>query len=125
MRRLSSSLAAFALLFGLLVAGCGDSQKTDAPKPSPGTPVPATLKLVIYTSHGKEHYAPCLARFRKAHPEIEVPEPIDIGATDLALRIRGEAKNPQCDVWWGGPHYDFIDAEKRGLLQPYKPSWAA
>ncbi|HTL51388.1 MAG TPA: extracellular solute-binding protein [Planctomycetota bacterium] len=125
MRPLPLPLAAATLLLILLVAGCGDSQKTDASKTPPGTPAPAPLKLVIYTSHGKEHYGPCLARFRKAHPEIDLPEPIDLGATDLALRIRGEAKNPQCDVWWGGPHYDFIDAEKRGLLQPYKPSWAA
>lgn len=108
------SLCALALC---LLAGCGENKQT-----AEGG---ARLKLVIYTSHGAEHTRPCLERFRKAHPEIEVLSPVDRGATEIAAKIRAEAANPQCDIWWGGPHYDFIEAEQRGLLQPYRPSWAA
>ncbi|MGH7146260.1 MAG: extracellular solute-binding protein [Planctomycetota bacterium] len=119
-----------ACLAALLLAGCGSSNTgggaAGSPAASGSAAAPAAhLRLVIYTSHGAEQIVPCIARFKKAHPEIDVVEPLDMGATELAERIRGEAANPQCDVWWGGPHYDFIDAASRGLLQPYRPTWAA
>src|SRR5690606_25934654 len=74
---------------------------------------------------GRENVDPVIDRFREAHPDVTV-QWRQFSTIDLANAIRAEAEagDPQADVWWGGPHTVFMQAEAEGLLAPYRPSWA-
>lgn len=102
---------ACAVLMPVLLAGCGGG-------------APARQVLVVYSPHGKEVLGDYEKRFEAAHPEIDV-QMFDMGANDVLNRIRAERARPAGDVWWGAPSTMFDQAAADGLLQAYRPTWAA
>ena len=62
-------------------------------------------------------------QFEAVHPDTDV-QWLDMGSQEVFDRIRTEKDNPLCDIWWGSPATIFMRAEKSGLLETYKPSWA-
>jgi iron(III) transport system substrate-binding protein len=48
-----------------------------------------------------------------------------MGSQDVLDRLRSEKANPQADVWFGAPSETFARAANEGLLEPYRPTWAA
>src|SRR6266571_4170063 len=79
--------------------------------------------LIVYSPHGKELLTEFEKRFEAANPNIDVRW-LDMGSQDALDRVRSEKANPQADIWWGAPSTMFSQAEKEGLLDPFKPSWA-
>lgn len=111
-----AAVAGLALLtLAMATIGCGGSGDSD--------PAAAPRALVIYSTHGRENVEPVLERFRAAHPDLAV-QWRQFSTVDLHNAIRVEADDPQADVWWGGPHTTFMQAEREGLLAPYRPTWA-
>jgi len=80
--------------------------------------------LTVYSPHGPELLKYFEAEFERAHPDIDV-QWVDMGSQEVLDRVRGEAVNPQADVWFGAPSESFERAAREGLLEPYRPSWAA
>ena len=78
--------------------------------------------LMVYSPHGKELLTEFEKRFEAQNPNIDVRW-LDMGSQDALDRVRSERANPQADVWWGAPSTMFSQAEKEGLLEPYKPTW--
>src|ERR1700679_1894191 len=83
----------------------------------------AKQKLVIYSPHGKEMLGEFEKLFEAVHPDVDV-QWLDMGSQEVFDRVSTESQNPQADIWWGSPSTMFIRAEKLGLLQKYKPTWA-
>ncbi len=81
-------------------------------------------RLVAYSPHGKELLTDMASQFEKANPGVRV-EWLDMGSQDALDRLRSEKKNPQADIWWGGPSPLFIQAAQENLLQAYRPTWAS
>ncbi len=79
--------------------------------------------VVVYSPHGKDLLNDFKARFEAAHPGIIV-RLLPLPGQDVKARIRAEGRNPKADVWWGGGITDFVQLEREGLLEPYRPSWA-
>jgi iron(III) transport system substrate-binding protein len=101
--------AALALLLaGTGAAGCGDGR----------TP------LVLYSPHGRDLLALVETTYEAAHPEVDVRW-LDMGSQEVYDRIRSEARNPQADVWFGGPSTIFARGAGEGLLAAHEPPWAA
>jgi len=98
-----------ALIVLLLLTACSGS--------------PGKTTLIVYSPHGKELLTEFEKRFEAAHPDIDVRW-LDMGSQDALDRVRSEKANPQADIWWGAPSTMFSQAEKEGLLDPYRPSWA-
>ena len=80
--------------------------------------------LVVYSPHGKDLLQYYEQEFEKMHPAIDV-QWVDMGSQDVLDRLRSERANPQADVWFGAPSETFARAANEGLLEPYRPSWAA
>jgi iron(III) transport system substrate-binding protein len=80
--------------------------------------------LTVYSPHGKDLLAYYEAEFEKAHPDVDV-QWVDMGSQDIIDRLRSERANPQADVWFGAPEEIFERAGREGLLEAYKPTWAA
>lgn len=80
-------------------------------------------KLVVYSPHGKEMLTEFEKQFEAAHPDIDV-QWLDMGSQEVFDRIKTEKDNALADVWWGSPATIFMRAEKLGLLEKYKPTWA-
>jgi iron(III) transport system substrate-binding protein len=80
--------------------------------------------LTVYSPHGKDLLGYFERGFEKAYPTIDV-QWVDMGSQEVLERVRAEKPNPQADVWFGAPAEAFDRATKEGLLQPYKPTWAA
>jgi len=96
-----------AVLLGVAVA-CGESR----------TP------LVVYSPHGKDLLQYYEREFEQSHPNVDV-QWVDMGSQDVLDRLRSERANPQADIWFGAPAETFGRAAKEGLLEPYRPTWAA
>jgi iron(III) transport system substrate-binding protein len=79
--------------------------------------------LTVYSPHGIDLLKFYETEFEKAYPAIDV-QWVDMGSQEVLDRIRGEAVNPQADVWFGAPSESFARAAKAGLLAPYRPTWA-
>lgn len=79
--------------------------------------------LTVYSPHGIDLLKYFEGEFEKAHPTIDV-QWVDMGSQEVLDRLRGEAVNPQADVWFGAPSESFARAAKENLLQPYRPTWA-
>jgi len=79
--------------------------------------------LTVYSPHGPDLLKYFETEFEKAYPAIDV-QWVDMGSQEVLDRIRGEAVNPQADVWFGAPAESFERAAKEHLLEPYHPSWA-
>ncbi|MBU3713664.1 MAG: extracellular solute-binding protein [Ferruginibacter sp.] len=80
-------------------------------------------KLVIYSPHGKELLSEFEKSFETKNPNIDI-QWLDMSSQQVFDRISNESKNPQADIWWGAPATMFTRAEKSGLLEQYKPTWA-
>jgi iron(III) transport system substrate-binding protein len=111
------SLNARRFLFTLLLASmlsyaCGSSG-TRAGKRS----------LLIYTPHGQDLLRDFVARYKQAHPDVDV-QFLDMGSRDVLERLRAERNRPQADLWWGAAHTTFQTAADENLLAVYRPTWA-
>jgi iron(III) transport system substrate-binding protein len=95
--------AAFAL-----AAACGDGR----------TPV------VVYSPHGRDLLGALERAYEAAHPEVDVRW-LDMGSQEVYDRVRSERANPQADVWFGGPDTIFARGAEEGLLETFRPQWAA
>jgi len=95
-------------ILALIIAGCAEQGE----------------KFVIYSPHGKELLEDFQMRFERDHPGTRV-QWLDMGSQDALDRVRSERSNPQADLWWGAPAPLFMQAAEEGLLEPYRPSWAA
>ncbi len=103
LRRLGAAILAVAL------AACARDSRTP---------------LVVYSPHGKDLLQFYEKGFEAAHPDVDV-QWVDMGSQDVLDRLRSEKANPQADVWFGAPSETFARAASEGLLEPYKPTWAA
>ena len=99
-------IGACALLAASLTA-CGDGR----------TP------LTVYSPHGRDLLKLVEDTFEAANPQIDVRS-LDMGSQEVYERVRSEAANPQCDVWFGGPATILARGARDGLLQPFRPGWA-
>ena len=79
--------------------------------------------LTVYSPHGPDLLKYFEAEFEKAYPGIDV-QWVDMGSQEVVDRVRGEAVNPQADVWFGAPSESFERAARENLLEPYRPTWA-
>ncbi|HYJ47445.1 MAG TPA: extracellular solute-binding protein [Pyrinomonadaceae bacterium] len=105
----------FALLFLSLVGLALSSCASSGPR--------AGKTLLIYTPHGQDMLKDFVARYRQAHPEVDV-QFLDMGAREILERLRAERNRPQADLWWGASHTTFQTAAEENLLAPYRPAWA-
>lgn len=80
-------------------------------------------KLLIYTPHGQDLLKDFVARYKQAHPEVEV-QFLDMGSREILERLRVERNRPQADLWWGAAHTTFQTAADENLLAAYRPTWA-
>jgi iron(III) transport system substrate-binding protein len=101
---------ALALFLGALaLPGCKSDKRTP---------------LVLYSPHGRDLLTLLEKAYEKAHPEVDVRW-LDMGSQEVYDRVRSEKTNPQGDVWFGGPDTIFARGAREGLLDPFRPSWAA
>lgn len=103
-------LGLLAVWLGLASLSCGGEQTS-------------ARRLVIYTPHGKDLLGDFVARYKQAHPDVEV-QFLDMGAREILERVRAERNRPQGDLWWGASHITFQTATDEDLLAPYRPTWA-
>lgn len=101
------------LFFSILLAGIA-CQRSDTG---------ARRELLIYTPHGQDMLRDFAARYREAHPEVNV-QFLDMGSQEVLARLRVERNRPQADLWWGASHMTFQTAADENLLAPYRPTWA-
>jgi iron(III) transport system substrate-binding protein len=78
---------------------------------------------LIYTPHGQDLLKDFIARYREAHPDVNV-QFLDMGSREVLARLRTEHNRPQADLWWGAAHMTFETAAEENLLAPYRPTWA-
>lgn len=97
-----------AALGALILAGCGGDGRT---------------RLVLYSPHGRDLLSLVEKAFEAEHPDVDVRW-LDMGSQEVYDRVRSEAANPQCDVWFGGPDTIFARGSAEGLLTAYRPVWA-
>lgn len=79
--------------------------------------------LLIYTPHGQDMLRDFVARYKQAHPDVDV-QFLDMGSREVLERVRAERNRPQADLWWGASHITFQTAADENLLASYRPSWA-
>lgn len=96
------------LLIGAAACGRGESRTS----------------LVVYSPHGKDLLQYYEKAFEQSHPAVDV-QWVDMGSQDVLDRLRSEKANPQADIWFGAPAETFARAANEGLLEPYRPTWAA
>jgi iron(III) transport system substrate-binding protein len=104
------SLFSFTLLLAI-VSGCRNSNSN------------SQHKLLIYTPHGQDMLKDFVARYKQAHPEVDV-QFLDMGSREILERLRAERNRPQADLWWGAAHTTFQTGADENLLLPYRPTWA-
>src|SRR5919106_1659655 len=80
--------------------------------------------LVVYSPHGTDLLTEFEARFEQLHSDVDV-QWLDMGSQSVLDRLRSERRNPQADVWWGAPAALFETAAAEGLLEQFRPTWAA
>ena len=80
--------------------------------------------LVVYSPHGRDLLVAFEQAFETARPDVDV-QWLDMGSQEVIDRLRSERANPQADVWFGAPSSMFEQGAAEGLLEPYRPAWAA
>ncbi|HEY3124093.1 MAG TPA: extracellular solute-binding protein [Thermoanaerobaculia bacterium] len=80
--------------------------------------------IVLYSPHGRDLLGLVEKTYEAKHPDVDVRW-LDMGSQEVYDRVRSEKANPQADVWFGGPNTIFARGVRDGLLEPYRPSWAA
>jgi|GEM_PF-3503165 len=82
--------------------------------------------LVIYSPHGPEIMKLAKQHFEKKYPTVTIAWEYR-GAEDIFQRVMNEHRDGggdhAGDIWWGGPHYTFMQAAGAGALTPYQPTW--
>jgi iron(III) transport system substrate-binding protein len=86
--------------------------------------VATAAEVVVYSPHGEAILTEFSEAFEAAHPGVDV-RTFDMGANDVLERLRAERKSPRAHVWWGAPATSFTLAGREGLLESYRPTWAA
>jgi iron(III) transport system substrate-binding protein len=84
----------------------------------------ARTPIVLYSPHGRDLLGLVEKTYEARHPNVDVRW-LDMGSQEVYDRVRSEKANPQADVWFGGPNTIFARGARDGLLEPYRPSWAA
>ncbi|HYR46482.1 MAG TPA: extracellular solute-binding protein [Thermoanaerobaculia bacterium] len=84
----------------------------------------ARTPLVLYSPHGRDLLGMVERAYESKHPDVDVRW-LDMGSQEVYDRVRSEKANPQADVWYGGPDTIFARGARDGLLEAYRPSWAA
>ncbi len=82
------------------------------------------IPLVVYSPHGEDILREFEAAFEAKRPDVDVRW-FNLPSGDCLDRIRGERAHPNCDVWWGAASTSFAKAAADGLLEPYRPTFAA
>jgi iron(III) transport system substrate-binding protein len=82
------------------------------------------IPIVLYSPHGRDLLGLVEKTYEGKHPDVDVRW-LDMGSQEVYDRVRSEKANPQADVWFGGPNTIFARGVRDGLLEPYRPSWAA
>jgi iron(III) transport system substrate-binding protein len=80
--------------------------------------------VTVYSPHGRELLQHYERGFERANPGVDV-QWVEMGSQEVLERLRAEKARPQADVWYGAPADAFEHGAKEGLLQPYRPTWAA
>ena len=111
MHKNTRAITGLAIVALLLALACGGGSKS------------SEHPLLIYTPHGQDLLRDVVARYRQAHPEVNV-QFLDMGSREVLERVRAERNRPQADLWWGAAHTTFQQAAEENLLTPYHPSWA-
>ena len=105
MRRAATTV----LLLAALLFGCRRDSRTP---------------IVLYSPHGRDLLGLVERTYEAKHPDVDVRW-LDMGSQEVYDRIRSEKANPQADLWFGGPNTIFARGARDGLLDSYRPSWAA
>lgn len=82
------------------------------------------LQLTIYSPHRAVLLEGFKQRFEAANPGVAVRF-LEMGSQEIYDRVKLEKANPQADIWWGASATTFEQAATEGLLEPYRPTWAA
>jgi iron(III) transport system substrate-binding protein len=82
------------------------------------------VPVVLYSPHGRDLLGLVERTYEARHLEVDVRW-LDMGSQEVYDRVRSEKANPQADVWFGGPNTIFARGARDGLLEPFRPSWAA
>lgn len=80
--------------------------------------------LTVYSPHGADQLGLIEREFERLNPDVDVRW-LDMGSQEVLERFRFEKPNPAADVWYGGPSTIFDEGVREGLLEPYRPAWAA
>lgn len=96
------------VVFSVMLAACSPSKPT----------------VVVYSPHGPDVLKDYEAKFEAAYPDVDM-QWIEAGSQEIYSRIKAEQGRPQADVWWGAASTQFMLAAEEGLLEPYRPTWAA
>ncbi|MCL5270523.1 MAG: extracellular solute-binding protein, partial [bacterium] len=114
------------LLGGLLLALAGFWACEGKPESGPRKADDPALDrtVVVFTPHGQEMLDEYAGAFERTRPGVKVVGRF-VPTGQILSQLRIDRDSPTVDVWWGGTTAFFAQAAADGLLQPYRPSWAA
>ena len=120
MSKKSVLLVAIAMLFSILLAGCGGGGG-DKKAAAPAAPAAGGKKLIIYTSMKESLIGGIVEGFKKKNPGIEVDYQ-SAGAGKLMAKIAAERQSGKilADIIWTSEVPDFYSMKKEGILEQYK-----
>ena len=119
MSKKSILLVAIAMLFSILLAGCGGGGGDK--KAAPAAPAAGGKKLIIYTSMKESLIGGIVEGFKKKNPGIDVDYQ-SAGAGKLMAKIAAERQSGKilADIIWTSEVPDFYSMKKEGILEQYK-----
>ena len=120
MSKKSVLLVAIAMLFSILLAGCGGGGG-DKKAAAPAAPAAGGNKLIIYTSMKESLIGGIVEGFKKKNPGIGVDYQ-SAGAGKLMAKIAAERQSGKilADIIWTSEVPDFYSMKKEGILEQYK-----
>jgi len=120
MSKKSILLVAIAMLFSILLAGCGGGGG-DKKAAAPAAPAAGGKKLIIYTSMKESLIGGIVEGFKKKNPGIDVDYQ-SAGAGKLMAKIAAERQSGKilADIIWTSEVPDFYSMKKEGILEQYK-----
>ncbi len=118
MSKKSILLVAIAMLFSILLAGCGGGGDKKA---APAATAAGGKKLIIYTSMKESLIGGIVEGFKKKNPGIAVDYQ-SAGAGKLMAKIAAERQSGKilADIIWTSEVPDFYSMQKEGILEQYK-----
>ncbi|MBI3736900.1 extracellular solute-binding protein, partial [Candidatus Sumerlaeota bacterium] len=108
----------------LLLLACGSGQKSSETPSNTKNSKSEKKQVVVFSPHGQEILDDYEKAFEKAYPDIDVVGRF-VPTGQILSQLRIDKDHPTVDVWWGGTSAFFGQAKGEGLLQSYKPTWAA